>query len=278
MNIKASKPAQVAAPAEPPPLPPQENETFLASQSVSHGDQLLALSNNGTIIYVFVRRSLAKTQFSDFYRLQFQAYAMVHGTQWKNMQGEASDWMNTRNCLQVTVDHARRIVQFGPRSGFLLSPELANLGLTSYAYAQIIQWLKNYFADYSVPPTTLPSPEADGEEARIKRNSRLAAQGFEFEWIDSEQSAGRYFKSRAGNLISSWETDKITEVPLSLLLDNVARLDAEKQELQKQLATIKSQERALEVTLAKERHTNLILTGVTCFVLIFALLGIFGLY
>ncbi|MEQ6289263.1 hypothetical protein ACFPAG_01350 [Vogesella sp. GCM10023246] len=277
MNIKASK-TSTAAPPEPPPLPPLENETYLASQAVTHGDQLLALNSNGNIIYVFARRSLAKTQLSDFYRIQFQAYAMVQGTQWKTMQGEASDWMNTRNCLQVSVDHARRMVQFGPRSGFLLSPEIANLGLTSYAYAQIIQWLKNHFADYSVPPTTLPSPEADGEEARIKRNSRLAAQGFDFEWLDSEQRSGRYFKERVGQLISSWETDKITEVPLSLLLDSVARLDGEKLELQKQLNAVKQQERSLEVSLAKERHTNLILTGVTCFVLVFTLLGIFGLY
>ncbi|MFC3625749.1 hypothetical protein ACFOKJ_06245 [Vogesella amnigena] len=280
MNIKASRPAVTnnATAPEAVELPPLENETLLAGFAATHGDQLLALNNNGDIIYVFARRSFAKTQQSDFFRIQFQTYALVHGTQWKPMQGEASDWMNTRNCIQVCVDHPRRSVFFGPRSGFLLSPELANLGLTGYAYAQVIQWLKNHFPDYSVAPANVPSPEADGEEARIKRNARLAAQGFDFEWIDSEQRAGRYFKSRAGNLISSWESDKVTEVPLNLLLDTVARLDNEKLELQKQLNATKHQERALEASLAKERHTNLILTGVTSFVLVFALMNIFGLF
>ncbi|SCK30970.1 hypothetical protein [Vogesella sp. LIG4] len=280
MNIKASRlaPSSNATPAEPVEPPPLENETLLAGFSTSYGEQLLAASSNGSIIYVFARRSVAKTPQSDFFRIQFQAYTMVQGTQWKKIQGEASDWMNTRNCLQVCVDHPRRSIYFGPRSGFLLSPELANLGLTGYAYAQVIQWLKSHFADYSVAPANVPSPEADGEEARIKRNARLAAQGFDFEWIDSEQRAGRYFKERAGNLISSWETDKVTEVAPNLLLDTVARLDEEKLEQQKQINLVKLKERSLEASLTKERHTNLILTGVTSFVLVFALFRIFGLF
>ncbi len=278
MNTKASKTPAAAPPPEPPPLPPVENEVFLAGLSTTHGEQLLALMDGGSPIYVFVRRSFGKTQQSDFFRIQFAAYAQVQGGQWKLYQGEVSEWLNTRNCLQVSVDHPRQTVQFGPKSGFNLSAELTGLGLTSYAYAQAILWLKAHYSEYSVQPTTLPNPEAEGEEARIKRNARLAAQGFDIEFLDSEQRSGRYFKDKISRLISSWETEKITEVPVSALLDNIARLDGEKAELQRQVHAIKTQERSLEDSLSKEKQTNLVLTGVTCFVLVFTLMGIFGLY
>ncbi len=278
MNAKTSKATTPAPAPEPPPLPPMENEVFLAGLSTTHGEQLLALSDGGNPVYVFVRRSFGKTQQSDFFRIQFAAFAQVQGGQWKPYQGEVSEWLNTRNCLQVSVDHPRQCVQFGPKSGFNLSAELTGMGLTSYAYAQAILWLKSQYSEYSVLPTTLPNPEAEGEEARVKRNARLAAQGFDIEFLDSEQRSGRYFKDKISRLISNWETDKITEVPIAALLDNIARLDNEKAELQRQLHAIKSQERSLEDSLSKEKQTNLILTGVTCFVLVFTLMGIFGLY
>jgi len=250
MNAKTSKAAAPAPVPEPPPLPPMENEVFLAGLSSAHGEQLLALSDGGNPVYVFVRRSFGKTQQSDFFRIQFAAYAQVQGGQWKPYQGEVSEWLNTRNCLQVSVDHPRQCVQFGPKSGFNLSAELTGMGLTSYAYAQAILWLKAQYSEYSVLPTTLPNPEAEGEEARVKRNARLAAQGFDIEFLDT----------------------------IGALLENIARLDNEKAELQRQLHAIKTQERSLEDSLSKEKQTNLILTGVTCFVLVFTLMGIFGLY
>lgn len=260
------------------PLPPPEDETHLANLARPHAEQLLALMNSGMPIYLLSRISTGHTLQSDYFRIQFVAHVQTEGSKWITMKGEASEWKNARNCLQVSVDIPSRTVRFGPKTGFALSPEISGLGLSAYAYSQAIDWLKTRYSEFTVLPSTVPPPEADGEEARAHRNSRLAAHGFDFEWDDAGQVHGRYFKSKVRQLISGWESDKVTEISLVALLTTVAKQDTERQELEQKLHSVQSQEHSLEVSLHKEKQTNLLLTGVTCFVLIFSLLGALGFY
>ncbi|MDC7705577.1 hypothetical protein [Vogesella indigofera] len=260
------------------PLPSPEDESHLAGRCTPQAEQLIALLDNGVPIYLFSRISSGHTFQSDFFRIQFVTFARAEGSQWLPLRGEASEWMNTRNCLQVAVDHPSHTVSFGPKSGFSLSPEISGLGLSGYAYSQAISWLKQRYPDYRVLPSVLPAPEADGEEARAHRNSRLAAHGFDFEWDDGSQVHGRYHKARVRQLISGWDNEKVAEVSLNALLTTLSRHDEERAELQHKLHSLQSQERSLETSLHKEKQTNLLLTGITCFVLIFSLLGALGFY
>lgn len=267
-----------AAEPEAPILPKPEDETALGNHSIRHAEQLLALIDNGVPVYIFSRTSHYHTPQSDFYRIQFMGYARAEGQKWLPLNGESSEWLNTRNCLQVCVDHPSHSVVLGPKSGFHLSPELSGLGLSSYAYSQIINWLKDHYPDYRVLPSAVPPPETEGEEARTHRNSRLAAHGFDFEWDDSLEANGRYFKAKVRQLISGWDSDKVSEISLTALLTTVSRQDEERIALEHKLHGLQSQERSLEITLQKEKQTNLILTGVTCFVLIFGLMRALDLF
>ena len=272
------KPEPLVSEAPAPVLPAPEDENHLANRSSPQAEKLLALVDNGIPIYLFCRASSGHSFQSDFFRIQFMTYARAEGNKWQPMHGEASEWMNTRNCLQISVDHPSRSVRFGPKSGFNLSAEITGLGLSGYAYSQAIDWLKHRYPDYAVLPSVMPPAEHEGEDARAKRNSRLAAHGFDFEWDDSSQVHGRYYKAKAKQLISGWETDKVTEVSLSALLSTLSQQDEERANLEQQLHSLQSQERSLETLLQKEKQTNLILTGTTCCVLIFSLLGVLGLY
>ncbi|MOA37004.1 hypothetical protein D3C78_1585680 [compost metagenome] len=89
---------------------------------------------------------------------------------------------------------------------------------------------------------------------------------------------GRYHKARVRQLISGWDNEKVAEVSLNALLTTLSRHDEERAELQHKLHSLQSQERSLETSLHKEKQTNLLLTGITCFVLIFSLLGALGFY
>lgn len=269
---------KTASEPEAAPLPSPEDESHLAGRSTAQAEQLIALFDNGVPIYLFSRISSGHSAQSDFFRIQFVTYARAEGNRWLPLSGEASEWMATRNCLQVAVDHPSQTVSFGPKSGFSLSPEIAGLGLSGYAYSQAINWLKQRYPDYRVLPSVLPAPEAEGEEARAHRNSRLAAHGFDFEWDDSTQVHGRYYKARVRQLISGWDSAKVTEISLSALLGTMSRHDEEHAELQQKLHGLQTQERSLETSLHKEKQTNLLLTGITCFVLIFSLLGALGFY
>lgn len=263
---------------EAPPLPKPEDETTLGNHSIRHAEQLVALLDNGVPVYVLSRISHNHTPQSDFYRIQFLGYARAEGHKWLPIKGESTEWLNTCNCLQVSVDHPSHSIVFGPKSGFHISPELSGLGLSSYAYSKIINWLKDHYPEYAVLPSPVPPPETEGEEARTHRNSRLAAHGFDFEWDDSLEANGHYFKGKARQLISGWDTEKVSEISLTALLTTVSRQDEERIALEHKLHGLQSQERSLEITLQKERQTNLILTGVTCFVLIFGLLRALDLF
>lgn len=281
-NLKPplSRPEKTDSNSEPEaiPLPPPEDETHLANNARPHAEQLLALMDGSVPIYLFSRISTGHTLQSDYFRIQFATHVRTEGSKWIPMKGEASEWMNMRNCLQVSVDIPSRTVRFGPKPGFTLSPEISGLGLSAYAYSQAIDWLKTRYGDFTVLPSTVPPPETEGDDARAHRNSRLAAHGFDFEWDDATQTHGKYHKSKVRQLISGWDSAKVTEISLIALLTTVAKQDTERQELEQKLHNVQSQEHSLEVSLHKEKQTNLLLTGITCFVLIFSLLGALGFY
>lgn len=279
-NLKPPPPKVEKPVTEPEalPLPPPEDETHLAKRSSTHAEQLLALMDDGVPIYLFSRISTGHTFQSDFFRIQFMTFARVEGSTWLSLHGEASEWMNTRNCLQISVDHPSRSISFGPKSGVNFSPEISGRGLSGYAYSKAIDWLIQRYPEYRVLPSVMPAADQEGEDARNRRNKLLAAHGFDFEWEDSTQVHGRYYKAKARQLISGWETDKVSEISLNNLLSTLSRQDEERAELEHKLHSVQSQERALEISLQKEKQTNLILTGVTCFVLIFGLVRALSLF
>lgn len=259
-------------------LPPPENENVLMGLAKPELSQVLALSGADDVSYGELRWLRTHTAQSDFLKLQFRGIASCRERIWQALEGDESRWHATLNSAQVQVDHPSRTVYFGPKGGVRCSGDLPERGLTDFLFAQIIQWTKAAYPDYAVHPGLLHPGEVPNEDARQRRNGFLAQQGFDLEWFDGEQKSGRYGKERVDKLSGSWDNGKIHVVDGLTLLDAVSRQDEEILRLGGQLQDAEHRHLVLEARLARERNTNLILTGVTCFILVLVLMGALGLY
>ncbi|WP_156485937.1 hypothetical protein [Crenobacter luteus] len=266
----------MSSPLDPVPLPPPEPEARLAGLALPLGETVVAVQGHGDPAYGTLKKSRANTAQSDYFRVVFQGFARVAAGQWQRFEGEDAASPNNLNSAWARVDHPSRSVAFGPKSGVALSAAFAGGPLDAYLFAQVIAWAKTVYPDYRVAPgvlSTLSLPDED----KLRVNAFFASQGFDFEWGDGQKSA-HYGKDRAGRLLGVWDAERVNEVPGAALLDSLAQHDAYQHELEHKLAEADASQSALRRQIARERHTNQIMTGVTAFVLLVGLLVALDLF
>ncbi|MNY39689.1 hypothetical protein D3C86_1743880 [compost metagenome] len=90
----------------------------------------------------------------------------------------------------------------------------------------------------------LPAKDALSEDARLRRDHCLQAQGFVIEYLDPLQLKARYSAARVSVLHSDWHNDKVQIVDL---LDAAAMLQQADQNLREQDVKLRKLESRLEL-------------------------------
>ncbi|MCP9758020.1 hypothetical protein EGI20_01640 [Aquitalea sp. S1-19] len=255
------------------PTPASTRASALAGQAEIQSESILILAGSGNPIYAVERKLHARTEQADYFRVQLRAHASACGSDWTLLEGEAAQWHNGYHSAEVWVDHASSSISFGPEYGVQVLETLAGKGLPAYLFAQTIIWAKTRYPDYSIRGGLLRAEDAANEEARLRRNGYYATQGFDFEWFDVEQRSGRYFKAKASQLLGVWDSETVRRLDCERLLDTLASQASHCSELEQHLSRANSKKEHATVKLERERMLNLILVGVTCFVLVMGLMA-----
>lgn len=154
------------------------------------------------------------------------------------------------NVLEVWIDHRRKEVRFGPDSGLRLEP--INRGLGRFLLAQGIAWAQQRCAHYLVEGGALAMKDVLSEDARLRRDHFLKAQGFDIDYADAQQLKATYSAPRASNLRADWNKEK---VQLIELLDAANMLQQADQNLREQDVKIRKIEQRLDA-LRREDSTQ----------------------
>jgi hypothetical protein len=252
---------------------PMESTTALAAHAEIQSESVIVLTAGGDPVYAVLRKLRAQSAPADYFRIQLRAHSSARGMDWTVLQGDEAHWHEQFNSAEVWVDHGSNSIRFGPNGGVQASEALSSKGIAAYLFAQTILWAKTHYPDYSVKSGLLHPEEAASEEMRLRRNGYYATQGFDFEWFDVEQRSGRYFKSKVSQLLGVWASETIQTPGCEHLLDTLASQDAQRVELESRLSRARSGHEHASHKLERERMINLILTGVTCFVLVMGLMA-----
>ncbi|MFC4861099.1 hypothetical protein ACS8MQ_08130 [Pseudomonas sp. MAHUQ-62] len=160
-----------------------------------------------------------------------------------------------QNLLEVWVDHRSKEVRFGPDNGLNLEPQ--NRGLGRFLLAQGIAWAKQHWAHYRVEGGALPAKDALDNEARLRRDHVLKAQGFGIEYQDNLQLKASYGAGRVSELHGDWHREKVQLVGLqeaAAMLEqadqNLHRQEVEIRKLEERIAVYKREDGGLRFTIA----------------------------
>ncbi|MEH7969024.1 hypothetical protein [Pseudomonas aeruginosa] len=145
-----------------------------------------------------------------------------------------------QNLLEVWADHRNKEVRFGSDAGLSLEP--LNRGLGRFLLAQAIAWAQRRWAHYTVEGGALALKDGLTEDARLRRDHFIRAQGFDVSYEDQRLLKARYSAGRVSELHSDWHKDKVQIVPL---LDAAAMLEQAEQTLQAQDAEIRQLEQRI---------------------------------
>jgi hypothetical protein len=146
------------------------------------------------------------------------------------------------NLLEVWLDHRLKEARFGPDQGLHIEP--GNRGLGRFLLAQGIAWARQQCAHYTVEGGALSAKDALAEEARLRRDHCLQAQGFVVEYLDPMQLKARYGAPRVSSLHSDWHTEKVQIVGL---LDAAGMLQQADQNLHQQDVKIRKLEERIKL-------------------------------
>lgn len=248
----------------------------LLAGTEAQSEAVLALPAGSQTVFALLRKLRGQRATSDTFRVQLRACMRQYGEDWQLLDGDDAKWYDTLNSAWVIADHDSRTLHFGPKGGIPVSETLAGHGLPAYLFAQTILWAKQRYPDYAVARILLHPDEAADEESRLRRNSFYASQGFDFEWFDHEQRAGCCFKGRADQLLAVWDLQTVRDLSCEALIGLVAEENTLRIEAQDARARMASHKEHLESRFERERMINLILTGVTCFVLTMGLMAALG--
>ncbi len=146
------------------------------------------------------------------------------------------------NLLEVWIDHRSKEMRLGPEKGLLVEP--GNRGLGRFLLAQGIAWAQQHCAHYLVEGAALPAKDALSEDARLRRDHCLQAQGFDIEYLDPLQLKARYSAARVSSLHSDWHSEKVQVVDL---LDAAAMLQQADHNLREQDVKLRKLDSRLEL-------------------------------
>lgn len=142
------------------------------------------------------------------------------------------------NHMELLVDHRHQRVRFGPLQGLRIFP--AQRGVGGFLLAQLIDWAQRKFADYSVTPITLSSGDVAGEEARQIRERLLKRAGFHQTYNDEARTRGKAQANRVGDLIASWNTERIQRLHVGEILQQLREQEQQNRQQLAQLTTLQA--------------------------------------
>ncbi|TLX59330.1 hypothetical protein DN826_00605 [Stutzerimonas nosocomialis] len=140
-----------------------------------------------------------------------------------------------QNVLEVWADHRSKEVRFGPDTGLKIEP--LNRGLGRFLLAQGAAWAKKRWAHYQIEGGSLSMKDVLSEDARMRRDHFLKAQGFDVDYPDARALKATYAAPRVSALHGDWNQDKVQIVEL---LDGAAMLEQADRSLQEQETAIRT--------------------------------------
>lgn len=159
------------------------------------------------------------------------------------------------NELEVWVDHARKEVSFLPEDGLRTEP--ANRGLGRFMIALAARWLQHKCAHYKVQSIPLQTKYISNDNARLRRDYSLQAQGFTVSYEDGLQMKANCSAARASQIHKDWNIDKVRIVNVSdsaeILQSADKTIREQERELKKiteQLAVFQREDNALKFTIS----------------------------
>lgn len=160
-----------------------------------------------------------------------------------------------QNLLEVWADHRNREVRFGADGGF--STEPLNHGLGRFLLAQGIAWAQQKWAHYRVEGAVLGIRDVPNDDARLRRDHVLRAQGFDVAYEDARMLRARCSAGRVSELYDDWHKEKVQFIPLldaAAMLEqadrNLLARDNEIRQLQQRLETFRRDDASLRFLVA----------------------------
>jgi len=158
------------------------------------------------------------------------------------------------NVLEVWADHGAKELRFGPDSGLRIEP--ANRGLGRFMLAQGISWAQRRWSHYLVEGGTLAAKDALDERMRLHRDHCLQTQGFDIEYVESQNKAS-YGAPRVSALRPDWNREKVQILELqdaAAMLEQADRKLLEQENevhsLQERLSRLRREDGSLRFTIA----------------------------
>lgn len=146
-----------------------------------------------------------------------------------------------QNILDVWVDHRSREVRFADDKGLQIEP--VNRGLGRYLAAHSILWARQYASGYKIEGGALSLKDGFSDDARMRRDHFLRAQGFDVDYQDPLQLKGSYSAKSVSALSAEWTHEKVQIVEL---LDAAAMLQQADQTLREQEVKIGKLEQRID--------------------------------
>ncbi|MET1078119.1 MAG: hypothetical protein ABWY06_08870 [Pseudomonas sp.] len=163
-----------------------------------------------------------------------------------------------QNVLEVWADHRNQELRFGPDAGLHIEP--LNRGLGRFLLAQGIAWAQQKYANYQVEGGALSIKDVPNDEARLRRDRMLNAQGFSVEYLDPLMIKASYSAPRASALHGDWHGEKVQLVEL---LDAAAMLQQADQNLREQDVKLRKLDQRME---AFQREDSTLRFTIACLV------------
>lgn len=142
------------------------------------------------------------------------------------------------NKFTATVNHRTNSVDFGPIQGGYIEESLRGRGIGSYAFNEIIGWLKSNFEDYAINPFEFLSPETATAEDLDMRNKFLENFGFTLGFTDVTQRSGTMKAKKVSVLKERYNAEKIEEMDIE---QYVFGLINDKSDLEKSYSELKTE-------------------------------------
>lgn len=153
-----------------------------------------------------------------------------------NLNNIAASGKLSLNKITAMVNHKTNSIDFGPSQGVLLDEFIRGKGIGTYAFNEIVLWLKKAFGEYAVNPFDFSLGEYSSETEKSIRNDFLEHFGFTIDFSDPTQTSGTAKIKKASSLKEHYNSDKIDELDIEKY---VFGLIGEKYKLEKDYGELK---------------------------------------
>lgn len=153
----------------------------------------------------------------------------------KSTSGNASDQLSI-NKIYALVNHRSNSIEFGPTQGLFLDKNLRNKGIGTFAFNELIMWLRENFQEYSITPFDFVTGDNVEDDEREMRNKFLENFGFTLGFTDVTQRNGT-MKAKKPSLLKCYtNTEKLEEVDIEKFFFNLLN---ERNKLEKEYSELK---------------------------------------